>query len=1321
MLYPVEVKQLGEGEDAVGRKASLDYVADDTTGSRNLNGSRRQQRQNSPPLRVHSASLTRRQKLLEVQQQQQKTCSATSSSQSSTGTQRSSGDDHCGPEPPDSPVVVYGRQNGFPLISDDEPDTAVAVPRNARPHRRTSPTATAVFQEQQKAPDGESQANALPSTLRAHPHTPRGTPDKPPLGRAPMAAVELSADAFTSSTVSECSEGNVGMEGSSADVYPVEPSPQNVLGSTAAHMKDDDDTEVRQEVFVDVLEHLTASATPRSPFRQRCSDSTSTVTPSKSEVCRTKAAATTAEHNAGASTHLGSPALHRREEEPMRIAVNRRRSLHLARVSPHNSRRSSLHPRREVSTQACITPAFVEVHAVGERKMSVDQVPWRGIYGSWPAFHEAEAMRRRSRQGSQYADNQQEPLPTGKDEKQPTMRTVNPHLSPAKDSSAAKTSSTASAAQTQQHLSRSAHAVDGEAQPSMPAADCSVATAPQRSNLDANRRSSSHAVPESQLRLVEGDVEPTELKMASPKTMVAAPATCGSADTSDRRQSVRAAFSECTQQQGASLHAQTINVISTNDARRRGSQHATMSADPWFTDADVMPATLKTVVPQQLVSKPASAPPRCSIHGQLLSDDGLGSDPTQVGLCANQLISALVKQGATCVEGVASITAADAQGRRHSGHGTEVNTHPVTPLEADAAFQPLRVADLETNDSKPAACAKVGEIQPSAPCCKSQQEANCASTYSPIVPTRQRVYSVFLPPLHASVDVYAEEGGEGYGGVKQLHSRVSQQSSYSDVASASASHSRNYDKAAASVTTGASGRAVVSSSGCEDQLRERSQHAIDGDRLTERPQHEEESSATATAAHNRTSTTMEREHNALPSVSAVAGGVGNDDRASADSSRAQRHPEAPAVRNFGVAGRNRRTSSVAVAEWEPIRAPYTTVEEPSTSVDRNGAHGGKVHDEEMDEAEYEMISCYDVSCQTSQHLLQSHPETLVRASEDAARAAAASLDTPHYMSANRWMCALGLCPQCHPSRLTGKAHNCGGVNNAGRCVWPIVPRSSTGYSAPPRPTHAMHHLHPHRPLAMTAPQSAVPSAVALSARAARPHKHTHLPYLASAAGRSPRKGEKAARRPQLRSPVSPFARPPSVKSAAAARNNIGEHNANGERQRQRDMYSSNVTAYQGGYCFTREWDYRQRQRERQLYELRVEQSGRHGGGSSAYTPRLLTLHDVQSTLPMSGFRYRYCDLESEKMMVHNPSHLGRINKEMPLDSYNDTLNGAPLMSRHADSSRGGRDASNGRMLLTAANAEEAQLRMHRTIKPKIRRDHCKGTTNSELVAVDRCN
>nr|CAJ2468017.1 unnamed protein product [Leishmania braziliensis] len=326
---------------------------------------------------------------------------------------------------------------------------------------------------------------------------------------------------------------------------------------------------------------------------------------------------------------------------------------------------------------------------------------------------------------------------------------------------------------------------------------------------------------------------------------------------------------------------------------------------------------------------------------------------------------------------------------------------------------------------------------------------------------------------------------------------------------------------------------------------------------------------------------------------------------------------------------------------EQIR-PYRPMAHEGSSEDYRDGYPN-VHEEVDDSTEY--ISCYDVACQTSQHLLntlreecQERPQTWQGAGGEGDVGKTDS-PTPHYVGASRWMCAAGVCPKCHPSRQS-RNDSSGGVGRRRKPMWPFVPCSSLGYSAPP-------HLvlwQKHQGLA----------AATTADRAAR------LPPLLSSSASS-------ARTHPRRSPASSRQQHAQRASSARQHNNTYTSSRSGScRHYRRDHYSPIVTSYQGGYCFTREWDAQQQQRHRQLGELQMEHKARRGGTGAAYTPLLLlTSHDMQSRARAAGKepgKYRYCNLESQEMMVH--TGFGRSDLELEL--YNDTLHGAPLIKEQQD-------------------------------------------------------
>ena len=403
-------------------------------------------------------------------------------------------------------------------------------------------------------------------------------------------------------------------------------------------------------------------------------------------------------------------------------------------------------------------------------------------------------------------------------------------------------------------------------------------------------------------------------------------------------------------------------------------------------------------------------------------------------------------------------------------------------------------------------------------------------------------------------------------------------------------------------------------------------------------------------------------------------------------------------------GRRRRATHVTAVDTDSIRSFIFLAEGSSSGA---GAVEQRSTTAQNDDDDDEVIRRSEASCQTSQRLFQDYLDELAdeNAESDAAAAACddagdnaaaavARLAGPHYMGTNRWMCALGLCPLCHPTRLSrntnrspsrsvkagtearagGPSHTSSSCNaGGGKTAWPIIARSSLGYAAPSQLT---------RPLTRTHLLSSTPP------------RHTASISRSSGVSRS-----RSRNGPQRRAAEPASARLPSTPSTAAAINTTTTTTTG--RRDLRDGYLPKATAaYHGVHCFTNERDARQRKLQRQLRDLQREQSGRYGGGRTAYGPRLLTSHDVQAGLPMQEYAYRYCDLASERMMVHHAAGTGRWTQgDMPLADYNDTLDGAPLVSRHTvpteDSSEVSREQAllgpGGRAGVTAVDAAGGEV------------------------------
>ncbi|KPA77547.1 hypothetical protein ABB37_06924 [Leptomonas pyrrhocoris] len=1517
MSYPVEAARPRAAEGDFARRASLDEAADTVADNGSQHSSRRQQRQSTPKLREHSASLTRRQKLLEEQQQQQMH-STTNSRHSSSDPSRSPGEGRQRFQSVDSPDAVGAVRSALPLIPAEEGDSdevVATVPRSSprqRLSRRSSPATDSLLAEQRaasadvspktamaKARLAAAGVDALPSPLRAHHHrrTPQGTPGKPPLVRTPPTTAKPTADAHLLSFPSTVSEGEDGdeeeEEPAATNEYPVESPPMNVRGPTAAHKsdneEDDGDTEAWQEVSTELFKPLIAhehrsidggvpalheeeSEKPIAvDMRHRASRHLAndadtekgnfhtkpeiahraSVKPTfdAPDVAPVAATAASAEHDsAPRNVHEGA------DETPVRVAVRHRRSLHLVNTHANssssrnnNAHGLSLHPRREVATQASLSPAAIEVRAAGEREMSAERNQRRSIHGggSGGELYEEEeqphvadvrrrstrvleedsdaaARRRRSRLGSlhaqleqpavdpcpvsaaqllphamplrteessrrlsRHATSQQAPLFTAKEAQLATMDSVNPRVLEAEDGHTAHTRSSPPAAHTQQQQQqrRSVNAVHEELQRPMPAAKRTVASAPQRTQVDAHhRRASRHAAADGQPWFAAGEEKPAELRTAGPQTMAAAPARFGSADAAHRSHSVHTTVVEHVQQHDAVLQAQPMHVMATSEAQRRASQHATASAVPLFTDADAAPATLKTIIPQKLATKPASAPPRCSFHGRPFCGDELEAHPTQVEKCPARTMSAAAREGLSSTEEVAPT--ADKRSRSCSRHGAleEGESPPVAPLKATALSQPLRVTDFDANDDELGSDAEGAGGRRPPPRRASLHASERSSVYSPVAPLVHRLPSAALPSPRESMD----EDGENRD-TPQLRVCISDQSSLSD------------DSSAAATVPGISERTATSPLGCKYELQERYKRALGDDLPTELPRcGAVDDDVSPVAAPNGAGSNAARQRSLLSHGSVevarrirgfYAGETDDEDQddaadvedhhrresrhgaseaedenaeTSAEVCGSQQHRSSISGDASSRTGRLRRATRVTAVDVLPIRASEFSPKEADASADENDARGGDVQGKEADDGDevYEMISCYDVSCQTSAYLLHDYLDSLTRADAVAkSNVAAATPDNPHYMSTDRWMCALGLCPRCHPSRLAHQAntHRSGsgerrgetsdaaaaaggrtgsdGSGNAGRIVWPLVTRPSLGYSAPPRLTRSVppcQRLPP--PLVMTTPPR-VPASFAATTptpppAATRPHPHAPLPYLKPATTtRSSGTIGKAGSRSQPQRPSTSSARFPTTRSAAVtaalldcsgSSSGRRSHGSTGRRGRdQPGTYTPRVTAYRGGYCFTQEWESRQRQRQRDLRCLQAEQSARQGGGSAAYSPRLLTCHDVQSGQPMSEFAYRYCDLESERMMVHSSApSCGAARRDVPLENYNDTLQGAPLISRRAGSPVGGSEASVERTPAALAEADAAEAAQAKRIRASAKER--RRAADSAVVAAHRC-
>ncbi|TPP42879.1 hypothetical protein CGC20_8220 [Leishmania donovani] len=270
---------------------------------------------------------------------------------------------------------------------------------------------------------------------------------------------------------------------------------------------------------------------------------------------------------------------------------------------------------------------------------------------------------------------------------------------------------------------------------------------------------------------------------------------------------------------------------------------------------------------------------------------------------------------------------------------------------------------------------------------------------------------------------------------------------------------------------------------------------------------------------------------------------------------------------------------VSALEAHQIRSSRAIARESNSEIHQDESID--VHEENEDSTEY--ISCYDVACQTSQHLLmsvreewQGRAQSRQGASGEGDVSKIGPLD-PHYVGSNRWMCAAG---------------HLGVQRSTSLCPVAEAPGASeSGYCRPRR----------------TPPAAGV-----------------------------------VLKRIDTRTPPTPAC---VVVPAARSKGT-------------------------GGYCFTREWDAQQQQRQCRLRELQMEQRARRGGTGAAYTSLLLlTSHDMRSRERAAGKEprtYRYCNLESQQMMVH--TGVGRADLE--LESYNDTLHGAPLIEAQEEDNDG---------------------------------------------------
>jgi hypothetical protein len=1332
------------------------------------------------------------------------------------------------PTPIGTGTVVCGVRSTLPLVpasvSSAADERASPPQRQPSQSRAPSPSAHALLREQRRSP---ARMEGLPSPLRAG-HRPQ------PTSQGTAVSGHLPDSLTSSPAISEDEvDDDEPKKLLSSDDYPVKPTPENARRPTAVH-KTAAAPSPKHGVATETFEPLTTATQHPSPFRQRRSLSTSPMSQVNTEVRSVKVVAMAAERDTRHSIHGGGPALYEEEERPMPVDARHRRSVHMVRRrSTISSRRGSLHTRHEAATQASMSPATVEVKPAGERVMSTERDARRSIHGGGAAFEEEEeapmqadvqrrstclladaaAGRRRSsshgghhakleqpaveprpvsaarppvasplrrvepsdRRESRHAGIQQEPLYTDKDEKPATLHTVNRCIMEARD----KNSVAAGHPPPQQRSTRrSVHAVDEEVQRPMPASTRVVTSAPQHTQAYANdRRQSRHATSAGQPWFAKGEEKPVELRTAGPKTMAATPTTHSSADTHDRRRSVHSAFAEHVQQREAGLRAPPITVMSANDSRRRASRHAISQQPPIFTDADEVETTLKTVGPQSLAVKPASAPPRRSIHGQPLSEEELVAHLVQIEKCESRALSAPAHRDLTMMRiedvpssEVTATAAQDARGRRRSRHGQlkEAERLPVAPLKAPAVSQPLYVADVDDErfDSD-----ENGQQQkrPPPPRRRSRHATQRASAQSPIVPGRKHVHSAPLPGARRSLHSLGDDVD-----MASLHPCISRQSSVPDTAFSACAEDNDKQRVAAEGVVDASGQRAVSVSGRKQQLQERYMRALGGDYSTELPpplfyDRAVTRQSTSTATVRKNSILSYGSVDVVRRIRDFYEGGDSDEEAEEDEDEDYdagdlegdhfvqpkrqdgRRETVEAEESLLHLGRRRRTTLVTAVDLDEVRPSDFAMDETRrappqqrNSQVRNGGNAAEEEEEQEEDEEYEMISCYDVSCQTSQYLLQNYLDSLAREEEEAADDTAAGAadtmpDGPHYMSANRWMCALGLCPQCHPGRSSRKLYpgrhdhhgNSADARGdeamssgsfAGRTVWPIVTRRSLGYSAPLHLTRPLQYSH--RPLAMTTPPPRTTTISSHSHFHPKPATQARLPYLPPPTSQSPGAGRLGSGRAPSHHPrgagsSSLSARLPSTRSAAAAA--LHNSSTSSNQRNRKDTRPSSVAAHQSSFGFTPELDSRQRQRQRQLLDL-LEKSTQHGGGRSPCGPRLLTNHDMQCGLSMAEFAYRYCDLESERMMVHGAAGVGRVSADFPLEDYNDTLQGAPLVSRlgvNGSLSERSSEVAKEQLFLTATDAHDTTQPAPPRTRLSKRGGNSDGGSSSNRAAANR--
>lgn len=342
----------------------------------------------------------------------------------------------------------------------------------------------------------------------------------------------------------------------------------------------------------------------------------------------------------------------------------------------------------------------------------------------------------------------------------------------------------------------------------------------------------------------------------------------------------------------------------------------------------------------------------------------------------------------------------------------------------------------------------------------------------------------------------------------------------------------------------------------------------------------------------------------------------------------------------------KRRSTAAVEAWSTFS---------SQPLDDYDGRGSKPGGSGSSEEEYS-ISCYDVSCQTSQRLLEPLLEKMASAtrqegakstrgtSASATRLSSArnsgavvqrqtplsSVDgrnnttNPHCMGENAWRCGSGMCSTCHPSRrkeVPSPRGSLGYSPPSRRLERQGTRDGSANGSSPPLPA-----LPPSRQVALSRSQQQQRPVASANSNRVPPPPPPLLRYPAA--------------RPYLTAP-------PRQRRVGSRERRAGQQH--GHRRTARRQETPPEDAFSSTY------------------------------NGSAYTRTLYSYYNQGQSLRRAQATYRYCDMDSQQMMLHCG-----VCTDVTLPEYNDTLHGKPLIRSSESSTTEEGAASGGEMTSAAA-------------------------------------